>query len=210
MAIALIDYGAGNLRSAAHALEAVGGEVRVTSDPADVLAAERIVLPGVGAFGACAAALRAIAGMEEALREAVEQRGRPFLGICVGMQLMAEVGHEFGTHKGLGWIHGRVERLAPPGPNAGRPAPEGLKVPQIGWNEVRPASPGLIERGYAYFVHSYALRASDPADVAATTTYGEDFPSAVCRHNMLGVQFHPEKSQAYGLSFLRRFLDWRP
>ncbi|MGL6042857.1 MAG: imidazole glycerol phosphate synthase subunit HisH, partial [Sandaracinobacteroides sp.] len=131
MVVALVDYGAGNLRSAAKALEAAGaGAVRVTSDPAQVLAADRIVLPGVGAFGACAAALRAVPGLEEALTEAVRGRGRPFLGICVGMQLMAARGHEFGVYEGLGWIDGEVRRMAP----------VGLKVPQIGWNEVAPAT----------------------------------------------------------------------
>ena len=201
MAVALIDYGAGNLRSAAKALEAAGAAaVRVTADPREVLAADRIVLPGVGAFGACAAALRAISGMEEALDEAVRQRARPFLGICVGMQLMAEEGHEFGVHRGLGWVPGAVKRMAP----------AGLKVPQIGWNEVAPVAGGLIEPGYAYFVHSYAMQPANDADLAATANYGADFTAAVQRDTMLGVQFHPEKSQAYGLALLRRWLDWRP
>lgn len=201
MAIALIDYGAGNLRSAAKALEAAGAtDVRVTANPDEVLAADRILLPGVGAFGACAAALRAIDGMEDALSEAVLRRGRPFLGVCVGMQLMAEEGHEFGVHRGLGWIGGTVERMAP----------EGLKVPQIGWNEVMPVAPSLLQRGYAYFVHSYVLHATNPTDVIATCSYGTDFPAAICRDNMLGVQFHPEKSQAYGLELLKQWLDWRP
>jgi glutamine amidotransferase len=201
MVVALIDYGAGNLRSAAKALEAAGAaSVRVTDSPADVLAADRIVLPGVGAFGACAAALRAIPGMEEALDEAVRQRARPFLGICVGMQLMATEGHEFGVHRGLGWVPGAVRRMSP----------EGLKIPQIGWNEISPVSPGLIEPGYAYFVHSYAVEPADSADLAATASYGAPFTAAVQRDTMLGVQFHPEKSQAYGLALLRRWLDWRP
>ena len=201
MAVALIDYGAGNLRSAAKALEAAGAAaVRVTADPREVLAADRIVLPGVGAFGACAAALRAISGMEEALDEAVRQRARPFLGICVGMQLMAEEGHEFGVHRGLGWVPGAVKRMAP----------AGLKVPQIGWNEVAPVAGGLVEPGYAYFVHSYAMQPANDADLAATARYGADFTAAVQRDTMLGVQFHPEKSQAYGLALLRRWLDWRP
>ena len=201
MTVALIDYGAGNLRSAAKALEAAGApRVIVTSSPAEVLAARAIVLPGVGAFGACAAALRSIAGMEAALNEAVVERGRPFLGICVGMQLMAEEGHEFGIHRGLGWVGGTVRRMAP----------EGMRVPQIGWNEVRPAAqqPGLIEPGYAYFVHSYAFETPDP--VAATTDYGGPVTAAIVRDNMLGVQFHPEKSQAYGIALLSRWLKWRP
>jgi glutamine amidotransferase len=200
--VALIDYGAGNLRSAAKALEAAGaGAVTVTASPTEVLAAERIVLPGVGAFGACAAALRAVPGMEEALNEAVVARGRPFLGICVGMQLMAGEGHEFGVHRGLGWIAGAVRRMVP----------AGLKVPQIGWNMVSPADDtGLVQPGHAYFVHSYALDAADPADVIGTADYGGPVTAAVQRDSMLGVQFHPEKSQAYGLALLARWLAWRP
>jgi glutamine amidotransferase len=206
MAVALIDYGAGNLRSAAKALEAAGAStVRVTADPAEVRAADRIVLPGVGAFGACAAALRAVPGMEEALDDTVRRRGRPFLGICVGMQLMAGEGHEFGVHKGLGWIPGTVRRMEPKAPD-GRP----LKVPQIGWNEINPSAPGLLEPGYAYFVHSYTLAAANDADVAGTASYGADITAAVQRDSMLGVQFHPEKSQAYGLALLGRWLTWRP
>jgi glutamine amidotransferase len=206
MSVALIDYGAGNLRSAAKALEAAGASnVRVTADPAEVRAADRIVLPGVGAFGACAAALRAVPGMEEALEDTVRRQGRPFLGICVGMQLMASEGHEFGVHKGLGWIPGTVRRMVPKGAD-GVP----LKVPQIGWNEVLPSTPGLIEPGYAYFVHSYALAAANDADVAGTASYGTDIAAAVQRDSMLGVQFHPEKSQAYGLALLGRWLNWRP
>lgn len=207
MSVALIDYGAGNLRSAAKALEAAGAaNVRVTSDPRDVRAADRIVLPGVGAFGACAAALRAVPGMEEALEETVRGHGRPFLGICVGMQLMASEGHEFGVHRGLGWIPGTVRRMEPVGAD-GRP----LKVPQIGWNEVNPSpASDLVEPGYAYFVHSYALAAANDSDVAGTASYGADITAAVQRDSMLGVQFHPEKSQAYGLALLGRWLKWRP
>ncbi len=207
MSVALIDYGAGNLRSAAKALEAAGAaNVRVTADPAEVRAATRIVLPGVGAFGACAAALRAIPGMEEALEETVRGKGRPFLGICVGMQLMASEGHEFGVHKGLGWIPGIVRRMEPKGPDG-----EPLKVPQIGWNEVVPSPAGvLVEPGYAYFVHSYALEAANDVDVAGTASYGAEITAAVQRDSMLGVQFHPEKSQSYGLALLGRWLKWRP
>lgn len=198
MKIGLIDYGAGNLRSVARALLAAGADDIVLSAKATDLAQfDRIVLPGVGAYGACAAALRAIPGMEDALNEVVVGRGRPFLGICVGMQLMSDEGHEFGVHRGLGWIPGVVKRMEP----------EGLKVPQIGWNEVLPASPGLIERGHAYFVHSYAFEAGDPADVAATASYGGPIVAAVSRGNMLGLQFHPEKSQGYGLALLRRWLE---
>ena len=201
MAVALIDYGAGNLRSAAKALEAAGaGRVSVTADPEAVLAADRVVLPGVGAFGACAAALRAIPGMEDALDEAVRRRARPFLGICVGMQLMASEGHEFGIHRGLGWIPGSVRRMEP----------HGLKIPQIGWNEVEPSADGLIQPGWAYFVHSYALQADKPAHVAARAGYGGPITAAVQRDTMLGTQFHPEKSQSYGLSLLARWLAWKP
>ncbi len=207
MSVALIDYGAGNLRSAARALEAAGAaNVRVTADPAEVRAADRIVLPGVGAFGACAAALRAVPGLEEALEETVRRQGRPFLGICVGMQLMASEGHEFGRHRGLGWIPGIVRRMEPSGPDG---AP--LKVPQIGWNDVRPSrASALVEPGYAYFVHSYALAAANDTDIAGTASYGAEIAAAVLRDSMLGVQFHPEKSQAYGLALLGRWLAWRP
>jgi glutamine amidotransferase len=201
--VALIDYGAGNLRSAARALEAAGApHVAVTADPDAIRRAERIVLPGVGAFGACAAALRAVPGLEAALREAVEGQGRPFLGICVGMQLMADEGHEFGVHRGLGWVPGVVRRMDAPD----------LKVPQIGWNEVAPgaSADGLIQPGHAYFVHSYALEAADPADIAATTDYGGPRVAAVRRGTCLGVQFHPEKSQAWGLALLARWLRWTP
>jgi imidazole glycerol-phosphate synthase subunit HisH len=202
MAVALIDYGAGNLRSAANALEAAGaGRVNVTADPTAVLKAERIVLPGVGAFGACASALRAVSGMEEALNEAVIQRGNPFLGICVGMQLMAQEGHEFGVHKGLGWIRGSVRRMIPG---------SDLKIPQIGWNNVEAGTGRLVEPGYAYFVHSYALDTADPAEIAGTASYGAPIVAAVQRANMLGCQFHPEKSQGYGLALLRRWLAWKP
>jgi glutamine amidotransferase len=206
MVVALIDYGAGNLRSAAKALEAAGApSVLVTASPAEVRRADRIVLPGVGAFGACAAALRAVPGMEEALNEAVRARGRPFLGICVGMQLMADEGHEFGVHKGLGWVPGAVRRMAPL--DAGG-AP--LKIPQIGWNQVDPRPGSLVAPGYAYFVHSYALEAANPADVAGTASYGGPITAAVQRDTMLGVQFHPEKSQGYGLALLTRWLAWNP
>jgi glutamine amidotransferase len=205
MAVVLIDYGAGNLRSAAKALEAAGGTVRVSADPADVLAADRIVLPGVGAFGACAAALRAVPGMEDALHETVRARGIPFLGICVGMQLMADEGHEFGVHKGLGWVHGAVRRMAPRNADG-----SGLKVPQIGWNEVEARPDSLLADGYAYFVHSYAMDGVDPAQLAATTGYGGPVTAAVQHENMLGCQFHPEKSQEYGLDLLARWLAWTP
>lgn len=206
MAVVLIDYGAGNLRSAAKALNAAGAaEVHVSADPVELAAADRIVLPGVGAFGACASALRAVPGLEDALNEAVLVRRVPFLGICVGMQLMADEGHEFGVHKGLGWVRGAVQRMAPVDA-AGR----SLKIPQIGWNEVVPWGNTLVAGGYAYFVHSYTIEAADPGDIAATCDYGAPIVAAVQRDNMLGVQFHPEKSQGYGLELLARWLAWRP
>lgn len=198
MSVVLIDYGAGNLRSVAKALEAAGaGRVTVSSDARDVLATDRVVLPGVGAFGHCAASLRAVPGMVEALEETVRHRRRPFLGICVGMQLLADRGLEYGDHSGLGWIAGEVRRLEPDA---------GLKVPQIGWNLVEAHDP-LFEAGYAYFVHSYAFHADDRSDVAASVDYGGDVIAAVARDNIVGVQFHPEKSQAYGLDFLRHWLS---
>jgi glutamine amidotransferase len=203
MALILIDYGAGNLRSAAKALEAAGaGRIEVSADPARIASADRLALPGVGAFGACVTALRAVPGLEAALDTAVRARAVPFLGICVGMQLMAREGHEFGVHRGLGWIPGTVRRLAPADP--------ALKVPQIGWNRVDPRPGTLLADGYAYFVHSYAMQPDDPADIVATADYGGALTAAVQRDNMLGVQFHPEKSQAYGLSLLARWLMWKP
>lgn len=203
MTVVLIDYGAGNLRSAAKALETAGApRVEVSADPARIASASRLVLPGVGAFGACAAALRAVPGLEDALETAVRTHAVPFLGICVGMQLMASEGHEFGVHRGLDWIPGAVGRMAPADP--------ALKIPQIGWNEVVPAAGGLIVAGHAYFVHSYAFTPDDPAHIAATASYGGPITAAVQRDNMLGVQFHPEKSQAYGLALLTRWLNWTP
>jgi imidazole glycerol-phosphate synthase subunit HisH len=198
--LALIDIQSGNLHSVENALRAAGAtDIAVTADPDTVRHADCIVLPGVGAFGACAANLRAIDGLEEALREAALDRGRPFLGICVGMQLMADAGEEMGEHRGLGWITGRVRRLVP-GTSA--------KVPHMGWNDVVPggAHP-LIEPGEAYFLHSYAFEGED---VLATTDHAGTVTAAIGRDNLIGVQFHPEKSQAYGLELLRRFLTWRP
>ena len=201
MTVALIDYGAGNLHSVANALKAAGArDIAVTADPAIVRAADRVVLPGVGAFGACAAALHAVPGMIGALDQRVRRDGVPFLGICVGMQLMAKVGEEMGEHDGLGWIEGRVRRLAPSDP--------GAKIPHMGWNDVRPAAPhSLIEPGEAYFLHSYAF---EGADMVATTDHAGPVVAAIARDNMAGVQFHPEKSQRYGLDLLARFLEWRP
>ena len=204
MTLALIDYQAGNLHSVANALRAAGGEPTVTADPALVARAERIVLPGVGAFGACAAALRAVPGLVEAMARRVRDEGAPFLGICVGMQLMADAGEELGRHAGLGWIGGTVRRLEP----ASMAAPMAAKVPHMGWNDVVPARPHpLIEPGEAYFLHSYGFAGGD---VVATTDHAGPVTAAIGRDNMVGVQFHPEKSQRYGLDLLARFLAWRP
>ncbi|MFU7529500.1 imidazole glycerol phosphate synthase subunit HisH [Qipengyuania sp. ASV99] len=206
MTIALIDYGAGNLHSVHNALKAVGADVVVTADADVVRRADRIVLPGVGAFAACADGLRAVPGMVEALTERVYHGGAPFLGICVGMQLLADRGLEFGAHKGLGWIPGEVRLITPHDP--------AIKVPHMGWNDVAvmPHARGhrVIEEGEAYFLHSYHFVAEDPHHVAALTDHGEGLVAAVTRGNICGVQYHPEKSQAYGLATLERFLEWKP
>jgi glutamine amidotransferase len=204
----VIDYGSGNLRSAAKALAAAGGDVRVTSDPADVAKAERIVLPGVGAFADCRAGLDALPGMVATLEETVRQNGRPFLGICVGMQLMAEAGLEHGRHPGFGWIPGDVINLSPRSDAA-------LKIPHMGWNELRlsrlhPLFAGIEDGAHAYFVHSYHLALTNPGDLLAAADYGGPVVAAIARDNMLGVQFHPEKSQAMGLRLLANFLNWQP
>lgn len=204
--VALVDYGAGNLHSVHNALKAAGAAVTVTADPYVVRAADRIVLPGVGAFRACAEGLRAIPGMVDAMTERVQVGGAPFLGICVGMQLLADCGLEFGTHPGLGWIAGEVRLIAP--------ADASIKVPHMGWNDValmpHAKHHPVIEEGEAYFLHSYHFAATHPGDVAAMTDHGEGLVAAVARDNIIGVQFHPEKSQAYGLATLRRFLEWYP
>ena len=198
--VALIDYGAGNLQSVFNALKAAGAsDIAVTADPVEVLAGKRIVLPGVGAFAHCMGSLSAIPGMVEALNEAVMEKRRPFLGICVGMQLMADEGREHGVTKGLGWISGNVSAIAP--------APD-LKVPHMGWNDVVPTLPHpVIELGEAYFLHGYAF---EGGDILATTDHGGPRVAALGRDNMIGVQFHPEKSQNYGSATLQRFLKWRP
>ncbi len=203
-AIDLIDYGAGNLHSVHNALRKAGAyDVTITADADVVAKADRIVLPGVGAFRACRDALVAIPGMVEAMGEAVNRRGTPFLGVCVGMQLLADAGEEFGRHEGLGWIPGTVRLVEPADPAA--------KVPHMGWNDVvLHGTPPLLEAGEAYFLHSYHFDAADPADVAATTDHGGPLVAAVARGTIIGCQFHPEKSQRYGLSFLSRFLEWRP
>jgi len=202
--VALIDYGAGNLRSVQNALKAAGApDVLVTADPEIVRAADRIVLPGVGAFAACMKALTAIDGMVDAMAEAATERARPFLGICVGMQLLADAGEEHGRHPGLGWIGGTVRKLAPDDPH--------LKVPHMGWNDVTPTRDHpLIASGEAYFLHSFAFEDMDGSALLAQTEHGGRVTAAVGRDTIVGVQFHPEKSQGYGLSFLSRFLEWRP
>jgi len=213
MSTVIVDYGSGNLRSAAKAFEraandaGLGGKVIVSADAKALAAAERIVLPGVGAFGDCKRGLEALPGMIDALSEQVLAKRKPFFGICVGMQLMAEIGREHGEHRGLGWIKGAVEAIAP--------ANAALKVPHMGWNELRftrahPLFAGLGGAPDAYFVHSYQLKPSDPADVVATVNYGGPIVAAVGRDNIVGTQFHPEKSQANGLAILANFLRWKP
>ena len=202
MSLALIDYGAGNLHSVHNALKAAGaGDVHVTADPDVVAKADRIVLPGVGAFAHCMEALSAIDGMVAAMEQRVRVEGTPFLGICVGMQLLADAGVEHKTTRGLGWISGTVRAIAPA---------VDLKIPHMGWNDVAPTQGApLIEAGEAYFLHSYHFDATDDADVLATTDHGGRLVAAVGRDNIMGVQFHPEKSQSYGINFLKRFLEWQ-
>jgi glutamine amidotransferase len=213
MIVAIVDYGSGNLRSAAKAFERaaaesdIGAEIRVTSTADEVAAADHIVLPGVGAFADCRRGLGAIPGLETALHEAVMVRGRPFLGICVGMQLMAECGREFATTEGLGWIGGEVVAIEPRKPD--------LKIPHMGWNEILPqaAHPllvGLAARAHAYFVHSYHYRLANPAHLIADTDYGGHLAAIIGRDNLAGTQFHPEKSQETGLRLIGNFLRWRP
>ncbi|QJE74400.1 imidazole glycerol phosphate synthase subunit HisH [Aerophototrophica crusticola] len=212
--VALIDYGSGNLRSAAKALERAALEagldvvVQLTADPDAVRRADRVVLPGVGAFADCMGGLEAVPGMVTALYETVLVHKRPFLGICVGMQLMARVGHEHGEHAGLGWLDAEVGPLTPSDP--------ALKIPHMGWNEllvVRPQHPvlhGIPNRSHAYFVHSYCMRPADPTLVLAECGYGGPFAAVVGRDNLVGTQFHPEKSQATGLALIANFLRWHP
>lgn len=211
MTIAVVDYGAGNLRSVEKALSRAGGsEVVVTSDPDVVAKADRVVLPGDGAFPDCRAALGNASGLGEALDEAVRRRGRPFLGICIGMQLLATEGEEYEPTPGLDWIPGRVVRIAP--------GEAGLKVPHMGWNTLRAHRPHVLTAGldlgphglHAYFLHAYHLAADDPRDVVASADYGGPVTALVARGNVAGVQFHPEKSQRLGLELLANFVRWRP
>jgi glutamine amidotransferase len=213
MIVAIVDYGSGNLRSAAKAFEraaaeeGVAAQITVTRAPETIAAADRVVLPGVGAFADCRRGLAAVPGLEAALQEAVIMRARPFLGICVGMQLMAERGREFETVDGLGWIGGEVVPIAPSDP--------ALKIPHMGWNELEtrrthPLLAGLAVGAHAYFVHSYHFSLADPADLVAATDYGGRLAALVGRGNLAGTQFHPEKSQAAGLRLIANFLRWRP
>jgi len=210
--VALIDYGSGNLRSAEKALReaarrrGIAADIVVTADPVRVAAADRVVLPGVGAFASCRAGLDA-SGVYEAMNAAVHGKGAPFLGICVGHQLLATRGLEFGVTPGLDWIAGEVRKLAPSDPS--------LTIPHMGWNAIQltrdhPLFQGVENGAHMYYANSFALTPTDPADVLATTDHGGPFTAAVVKDNVAGVQFHPEKSQAAGLSLLANFLEWRP
>jgi imidazole glycerol-phosphate synthase subunit HisH len=211
--VVIVDYGSGNLRSAAKAFEraatenGISAQIEVTNKPEAVVGADRVVLPGVGAFADCRRGVAAVPGLEAALREAVIARARPFLGICVGMQLMADRGREFETVAGLGWIEGEVVAITPRDP--------ALKIPHMGWNEIEPraAHPllaGLGAGAHAYFVHSYHFRLGDAADLIAVTDYGGPLTAIIGRGNLAGTQFHPEKSQEAGLRLIGNFLRWRP
>ena len=216
MTVAIVDYGSGNLHSAAKAFERAARDsghdqpILVTSDPAAVARADRVVLPGVGAFADCRRGLDDIPGMIDALNETVRKRGRPFFGICVGMQLMAERGREYQVTPGLAWIAGEVDRITPDDPQ--------LKIPHMGWNTLNVARPHPLldgiatgEQGlHAYFVHSYELKPAHRADLIAQSDYGGPLTAIVGRDTMVGTQFHPEKSQKLGLKLIANFLKWTP
>jgi imidazole glycerol-phosphate synthase subunit HisH len=216
MTVAIVDYGSGNLHSAAKAFERAAHDagadqpIVVTDDPRAVAAADRIVLPGVGAFADCRRGLDSLDGMVEALEEAVHKKGRPFFGICVGMQLLAERGREYEVTKGLGWIAGEVDRITPADP--------GLKIPHMGWNTLNVMRPHKLVDGlalgpdgrHAYFVHSYELKVAQRTDLVAQTDYGGPITAIVARDNLVGTQFHPEKSQKLGLALIANFLAWKP
>ena len=216
MSVAIVDYGSGNLHSAAKAFERAAHDagldepIVVTNDPNTVASADRVVLPGVGAFADCRRGLDAVGGMVAALEEAVHRKGRPFFGICVGMQLLAERGREYEVTPGLGWIAGEVDRILPNDPK--------LKIPHMGWNTLNLTRPHKLVEGlalgpqgrHAYFVHSYEFRVTDPADLVAQADYGGPITAIVARDNIVGTQFHPEKSQRLGLALIANFLKWRP
>ena len=216
MTVVIVEYGSGNLHSAAKAFERASRgmedpqKVMVTRDPEAVYRADRIVLPGVGAFADCRRGLDAVGGMVEALNDSVRARARPFLGICVGMQLMAERGREYEVIPGLGWIPGEVDRIAPSDPT--------LKIPHMGWNTLNAQRPHPLFDGidvgadglHAYFVHSYHLKAAERADLIAEADYGGPVTAVVGRDTMVGTQFHPEKSQRLGLRLIANFLKWKP
>jgi len=216
VSVAIVDYGSGNLHSAAKAFERAAQDaglqqpIVVTNDPSVVAAADRVVLPGVGAFADCRRGLDAVDGMVAALEEAVRRNGRPFFGICVGMQLLAERGREYEVTPGLGWIAGEVDRIAPNDPN--------LKIPHMGWNTLNvdrahPLLDGLTlgpQGLHAYFIHSYELKVADRADLVAEADYGGPVTAIVARDNIVGTQFHPEKSQRLGLALIANFLKWKP
>jgi glutamine amidotransferase len=216
MTVAIIDYGSGNLRSCAKAFERAAREnnfaldVVVTNDPHQVKAASHIVLPGVGAFADCRAGLDAVGGMVEMLEQQVINDGKPFMGICVGMQLMAKVGREFANTDGLGWIDGEVVAIEPNDPS--------LKIPHMGWNELvlddagasHPVLNGIASGDHAYFVHSFHMQIATPSQRLASVDYGTDITAMVGRDNMIGTQFHPEKSQKTGLTLIGNFLGWKP
>jgi imidazole glycerol-phosphate synthase subunit HisH len=216
VSVAIVDYGSGNLHSAAKAFERAAHDagldqpIVVTNDPSKVATADRVVLPGVGAFADCRRGLDAVDGMVAALEEAVHQRGRPFFGICVGMQLLAERGREYQVTEGLGWIAGEVDRIVPDDPQ--------LKIPHMGWNTLNVARPHKLVEGltlgpqglHAYFVHSYELKVTERDDLVAEADYGGPITAIVARDNIVGTQFHPEKSQKLGLALIANFLTWNP
>ena len=216
MSVVIVDYGSGNLHSAAKAFEraahdaALDQPIVVTDDPAVVARADRVVLPGVGAFADCRRGLDAVAGMVEAIEDAVRRNGRPFLGICVGMQLLAERGREYQVTEGLGWIAGEVDRIVP--------SDVTLKIPHMGWNTLKVERPHPLIDGltlgpaglHAYFVHSYAFKPANRADLVAEADYGGPVTAVVGRDNIVGTQFHPEKSQRLGLALIANFLKWKP
>jgi glutamine amidotransferase len=216
VSVAIVDYGSGNLHSAAKAFEraardaGISEPIVVTQDPRAVASADRVVLPGVGAFADCRRGLDAVDGMVAALEEAVHKKGRPFLGICVGMQLLAERGREYEVTEGLGWIAGEVDRITPADPQ--------LKIPHMGWNTLNVARPHKLVEGltlgpqglHAYFVHSYEFKVAQRIDLVAEADYGGPITAIVARDNIVGTQFHPEKSQKLGLALIANFLKWKP